>query len=59
MADPADGTDFDFSTTGGNGQCPLTPYVEQGYAIVIPSPSCSLMVREEYPQLVADPRSLR
>jgi Fe-S oxidoreductase len=35
----------------------LAPYVEQGYAIVIPSPSCSLMVREEFPQLVADPRS--
>jgi len=33
----------------------LRPYVEQGYAIVSPSPSCSLMVREEFPQLVADP----
>ena len=32
-------------------------YVEQGYAIVIPSPSCSLMVREEYPQLVSGARS--
>jgi Fe-S oxidoreductase len=27
--------------------------VERGYEIVIPSPSCSLMVREEFPQLVA------
>ncbi|MBX3025730.1 hypothetical protein KF840_12555 [bacterium] len=35
----------------------LAAYAEQGYAIVIPSPSCSLMVREEFPQLVADPRS--
>lgn len=35
----------------------LAPYVEQGYAIVIPSPSCSLMVREEFPQLVAGARS--
>jgi len=35
----------------------FTPYVEQGYAIVIPSPSCSLMVREEFPQLVAGPRT--
>ena len=34
----------------------FTPFVEQGYAIVIPSPSCSLMVREEFPQLVAGPR---
>lgn len=32
-------------------------YAEQGYAIVIPSPSCSLMMREELPQLVSGPRS--
>jgi len=32
-------------------------YAEQGYAIVIPSPSCSLMVREEFPQLVAGART--
>src|SRR5215468_4204731 len=31
----------------------FAPLVEQGYAVVIPSPSCSLMVREEFPQLVA------
>lgn len=31
----------------------LHPYVERGYRIVIPSPSCSLMTREEYPQLVS------
>ena len=35
----------------------FAPFVEQGYAIVIPSPSCSLMVREEFPQLVAGPRT--
>ncbi len=35
----------------------LHPYVERGYRIVIPSPSCSLMTREEYPQIVADERS--
>ena len=35
----------------------LYPYVERGYRIVIPSPSCSLMVREEFPQIVADERS--
>ncbi len=35
----------------------LHGYAEQGYAIVIPSPSCSLMVREEFPQLVAGARS--
>jgi glycerol-3-phosphate dehydrogenase subunit C len=31
----------------------FAPFVEQGYAVVVPSPSCSLMVREEFPQLVA------
>ena len=29
----------------------LAPWVEQGWRIVIPSPSCSLMIREEWPQL--------
>jgi Fe-S oxidoreductase len=28
--------------------------VARGYVIVVPSPSCSLMVREEFPQIVAD-----
>jgi Fe-S oxidoreductase len=35
----------------------FAPLVAQGYAIVIPSPSCSLMGREEYPQLVASEAS--
>jgi Fe-S oxidoreductase len=35
----------------------LHPWVERGYAIVIPSPSCSLMMREEMPQLVDTPES--
>lgn len=30
----------------------LAPWVERGYRVVVPSPSCSLMIREEYPQLV-------
>lgn len=30
----------------------LLPWVERGYAVVLPSPSCSLMVREEYPQIL-------
>ena len=37
----------------------LAPLVDQGYAVVIPSPSCSLMVREEFPQLVATPAAVR
>jgi Fe-S oxidoreductase len=35
----------------------LYPYVERGYRIVIPSPSCSLMTREEYPQIAAGDRA--
>ncbi len=35
----------------------LYPYVERGYRIVIPSPSCSLMTREEFPQIVANEQS--
>jgi Fe-S oxidoreductase len=31
----------------------LAPWVERGYEVVIPSPSCSLMVREEFPQILA------
>jgi glycerol-3-phosphate dehydrogenase subunit C len=31
--------------------------VARGYAIIVPSPSCSLMVREEFPQIVADERT--
>ena len=27
-------------------------FAERGYAIVVPSPSCSLMIREEYPQVL-------
>ena len=34
-------------------------WVERGYEIVVPSPSCSLMMREEFPQLVAGERTAR
>jgi len=37
----------------------LLAWVERGYRVVIPSPSCSLMVREEWPQLEASPASRR
>jgi glycerol-3-phosphate dehydrogenase subunit C len=30
----------------------LLPWVERGWAVVVPSPSCSLMLREEVPQIV-------
>jgi glycerol-3-phosphate dehydrogenase subunit C len=30
----------------------LKPWVERGYDVVVPSPSCSLMLKREYPHLV-------
>ncbi len=30
----------------------LAPWIEQGYDVVVPVPSCSLMLKREYPQLV-------
>ncbi|HVN85693.1 MAG TPA: heterodisulfide reductase-related iron-sulfur binding cluster [Candidatus Binatia bacterium] len=35
----------------------LRDWVARGYEVVVPSPSCSLMVREEYPQLLGDAAS--
>ena len=35
----------------------LAPYAARGLRIVIPSPSCSLMMREEVPQLLDTPES--
>ena len=35
----------------------LHPWVSRGYAVVIPSPTCSLMIREEPPQLLDTPES--
>ena len=35
------------------------PYIEQGYDIVIPAPSCSLMFKREYPYLKASPEMTR
>jgi Fe-S oxidoreductase len=38
----------------------LLPHVEAGAVIVVPGPSCSLMLKEEYPKLlVGDARALR
>lgn len=33
----------------------LLPWVEQGYTIAVINPTCSLMLREEYPELLEDP----
>jgi Fe-S oxidoreductase len=32
----------------------LLPYVDQGYKIVVPMPTCSLMLKKEYPELLGD-----
>lgn len=53
-----DGGDLDAAGTQVRANVEaLAAYAEQGYAIVVPSPSCSLMVREEFPQLVAGART--
>jgi Fe-S oxidoreductase len=33
----------------------LAPWVDQGYTIAVVNPTCSLMLREEYPELLDDP----
>jgi Fe-S oxidoreductase len=37
----------------------LVPWIERGYHVVIPSPSCSLVIREDYAQLRRDPAAAR
>jgi Fe-S oxidoreductase len=55
-----DGGDLDAATRRiEQNVAAFTPFIEQGYRIVIPSPSCSLMVREEFPQLLASAASQR
>ena len=33
----------------------LLPWAEQGYTVAVINPTCSLMIREEYPELLDDP----
>jgi Fe-S oxidoreductase len=33
----------------------LLPFVEQGYKVAVLNPTCSLMLRQEYPELLDDP----
>jgi Fe-S oxidoreductase len=37
----------------------LKPWIDQGYDVVIPTPSCSLMVKREYAHLVAGEDTIR
>jgi Fe-S oxidoreductase len=33
----------------------LLPYVERGFRVAVVNPTCSLMIRQEYPELLRDP----
>ncbi len=37
----------------------LLPFVEQGAAVVVPGPSCSLLLKNEYPKLLRSPAAER
>jgi Fe-S oxidoreductase len=37
----------------------LLPHVEQGAVVVVPGPSCSLMLKQEYPKLLGDESARR
>ena len=37
----------------------LLPFVERGARVVVPGPSCSLMLKEEYPRLLGTPEAQR
>jgi Fe-S oxidoreductase len=56
---------FDLGDTEGmqriaEAQCQqFLPYVDEGYDIVIPAPSCSLMFKREYPYLQSTPEMTR
>lgn len=39
-------------TKAGANLAALLPWVERGYQVVVPSPSCSLMLKREYPYLL-------
>lgn len=34
----------------------LLPYVDRGYTVAVINPTCSLMIRQEYPELLDDPK---
>jgi len=37
----------------------LLPFVEKGARVVVPGPSCSLMLKQEYPELLGTPEATR
>lgn len=51
-----DGGDVDFAQAQAERNVnSLLPYVEQGYRVVAINPTCSLMLKQEYPILLAKP----
>jgi Fe-S oxidoreductase len=51
-----DGGDIDAARKAARGNVEaLLPWVDQGYKVAVVNPTCSLMVREEYPELLNDP----
>ena len=55
-----DGGDVEFATKQARGNVErLLPWVENGYAVAVVNPTCSLMIRQEYPDLLDDPADRR
>ena len=53
-----DGGDIDAARTSARANVEaLLPYVNDGYTIAVINPTCSLMLREEYPELLDDPKN--
>jgi Fe-S oxidoreductase len=51
-----DGGDITAATTAARANVTaLAPWVDEGYTVAVINPTCSLMLREEYPELLDDP----
>ena len=51
-----DGGDVDFARLQARRNVrTLLPWVDQGYLVAVINPTCSLMIRQEYPELLHDP----
>ena len=52
-----DGGDVDFAIKQARANVrALAPWVDRGYKVAVVNPTCSLMVRQEYPELLDDPK---
>lgn len=53
-----DGGDVEFATKQARANVEhLLPWVERGYRVAVVNPTCSLMLRHEYPDLLDDPKN--